>query len=218
MCIFTKVNENMPLTYVLKINVPSDQTLQQHKEHLEKRLISLKPRKLNKFHVQAIVFQSSNQNSINQFLHSDYPATCFSIVEPSSGNNPEVKVLTGDIGLSSIQRRICELGILTERKASQMECIGSGFKIDDFQVKIGIVTQNSSNKGLLIEISYSSANNNQDGYGLILEFINNYFNWSITNDLLPNHVRRRSSQSFYTPEDIIIQYHEHFNNFRSLNS
>ena len=150
----------MAITYVLKVAVPSDQSIQQYKETLEKRLASLKPRRLNKFQVQTIVYQSANQTSIHQFLHSDYPLTCFSIIEPGSSNTTsvplnDVKVLTGDIGLASIQRRVSELGILTERKPLQIECTGSAFKIGDFQIKIGAVTHNSSNRGLIIEISYS---------------------------------------------------------------
>ena len=125
----------MPITYVLKANVPNDQSIQQYKETLEKRLTTLKPRRLNKFHVQTTVFQALNQTSnIHQFLHSDYTSTCFLIIEPNvQTSNNEIKVVTGDIGLSAIQRRVTELGILNERKPLQIECSGSGFKIGDFQ-------------------------------------------------------------------------------------
>lgn len=211
----------MAITYVLKVAVPADQSIQQYKETLEKRLVSLKPRRLNKFQVQTIVFQSSNQTSIHQFLHSDYPVTCFSIIEPNTSTATsvplnDVKVLTGDIGLASIQRRVSELGILNERKPLQIECTGSAFKIGDFQIKIGAVTHNSSNRGLIIEISYSSASNNHDAYGFILEFIQNFFGWSNINDSLTNFVRRKQPNMAYTPEDTIIQYYEHFNNFRNF--
>jgi hypothetical protein len=216
----------MAITYVLKVAVPADQSIQQYKEVLEKRLASLKPRRLNKFQVQTIVFQSTiNQASIHQFLHSDYPVTCFSIIEPissSSGSSTssvpinDLKVLTGDIGLASIQRRVSELGILVERKPLQIECTGSAFKIGDFQIKIGAVTHNSSNRGLIIEISYSSASNNHDSYGFILEFIQNFFGWSNITDSMTNLVRRKPPHMSYTPEDTIIQYYEHFNNFRSF--
>ena len=113
-----------------------------------------------------------------------------------------------------------ELGILTERKQLQIECVGSAFKLGDFQIKIGAVTQNSSNRGLLIEISYSSANNNSEAYGFIIEFIQNYFGWTQINtitEMFANLVRRKASNSPYTPEDTIIQYYEHFNYFRNLN-
>jgi hypothetical protein len=210
----------MPITYVLKANVPNDQSIQQYKETLEKRLTTLKPRRLNKFHVQTIVFQSSNQTSnIHQFLHSDYTSTCFLIIEPNiQSSNNEIKVVTGDIGLSAIQRRITELGILNERKPLQIECSGSGFKIGDFQIKLGAVTHNSSNRGLLIEISYSSASNNHDAYGVISEFVQSLFGWSNTNEMLASLVRRKLQNSAFTPEDTIIQYYEHFNNFHNLSS
>ena len=214
----------MAITYVLKVTVPSDQSVTQYKETLEKRLSSLKPRRLNKFQVQTIVYQSANQTSIHQFLHSDYPVTCFSIIDPGSANATssaplnDVKVLTGDIGLASIQRRVSELGILTERKPLQIECTGSAFKIGDFQIKLGAVTHNTSNRGLIIEISYSSASNNQDAYGFILEFIQNFFGWTNINDSLTNFVRRKPSQLAYTPEDTIIQYYEHFKNYRNFST
>ena len=122
----------------------------------------------------------------------------------------------GDIGLASVQRSICQLGILTERKPLQIECTGSAFKIGDFQIKIGAVTQNSSNRGLLCEISYSSACNNQDAFGVISEFITSYFGWNISNEMLTNLVRRKTGPSIYTPEDTLIQYYEHFNTFRNI--
>lgn len=170
--------------------------------------------------MQTVVFQTPNQNQIHQFLHSDYSATSFSIIEQSNINYApgDMKVLTGDIGLASVQRSICQLGILNERKPLQIECTGSAFKIGDFQIKIGAVTQNSSNRGLLCEISYSSACNNQDAFGVISEFITSYFGWNISNDMLTNLVRRKTSQAIYTPEDTIIQYYEHFNTFRHLNA
>jgi hypothetical protein len=210
----------MPITYVLKVTVPSDQTIQQYKEYLEKKLVALKPRRLNnKFCVQTVVYQSNtNQNHIHQYLHSDYSATCFSIIDINTNTNVpdnEIKVLTGDIGLACVQRTISQLGILTERKQLQIECTGTGYKIGDFQVKLGAVTHNSSNRGLLVEISYSSASNNNEAYGLISEFVQSYFGWTISSDMLSNLVRKKAgAQAVFTPEDTIRQYYEHFNFFR----
>lgn len=86
----------MPITYVLKINVPGDQVAS-HKEMLEKRLAALRPKRLNKLHVQTVVYQTPNQNQVHQFLHSDYSATCFSIIEqPAMNYMPgDYKILTG---------------------------------------------------------------------------------------------------------------------------
>ncbi len=92
----------MPITYVLKVAVPSDQSIQQHKEILEKRLAALRPKRLNKLHIQTVVYQTPNQNQIHQFLHSDYPATCFSIIEPAVNYIHEnIKVLTGNKSILS---------------------------------------------------------------------------------------------------------------------
>lgn len=104
----------MPITYVLRVPVPSDQ-IQAHRETLEKRVIMLKPRRLNKFHVQLISYQSqSTQSMIHQFLHSDYPYTTFALIEPAPSQTPnsELKILTSDIGLVGIQRKLAELNIL----------------------------------------------------------------------------------------------------------
>lgn len=86
----------MPITYVLKVNVPGDQVAS-HKEMLEKRLAALRPKRLNKLHVQTVVYQTLNQNQVHQFLHSDYSATCFSIIEqPAMNYMPgDYKILTG---------------------------------------------------------------------------------------------------------------------------
>lgn len=215
----------MPLTCVLKVPVPADQSIPQYKDMLEKRLAALRPRRLAKYHVQAVVFQTPNQTQINQFLHSDYTSTCFSIVEPlstggSSGTAPpvvniqDIKVLTGDIGLASMNRRLSELSLFVERKQLMIECVGSSFKVGDFYIKIGAVSHLSSNRGLIAEISYSSASSNQDAYGVIAEFVESVFGWSI-NEMLASYVRRKQSNASYTPEDTIVQYFEHFGHMRN---
>lgn len=206
----------MVVSIVLKVSVPNELTIEQFKEKLEKRLEILKPDKISAFQVQGLVFSpnvQSNIPAINQVLHSDYPATCFSVMEQG-----EYKVLTGDIGLASVQRRLCELGVLTDRKQLHMETIGSSFKLGDFQIKIGAVTHGSSNRGLIIEVSYLCGSTIYDSYGLLCEFILSIFSWNIqekASDMLANIVRRKQNTSLYQPEDTILQYYEHFNFFRS---
>jgi hypothetical protein len=216
----------MVVTFVLKVNVPNEFTIEQYKEKLEKRLDALKPEKSSVFQVQTIVYQPNAQQTsvaVNQFLHSDFPATCFSVLEQSQLN--EFKVLSGDIGLASIQRRMCELGVFTEKKQLNMECIGTTFKIGDFQVKIGSVIYSSSNKGLICEISYIWGNTNADTYGVLSEFIQSVLAWNLHEksqiggniDQLTSYVRRKHAGAPYCPEDTILQYFEHFNNFRCSN-
>lgn len=101
----------MPITYVLRVPVPSEQ-VQQQREILEKRVVMLKPKRLSKFHVQTVVYQSQNNQVIHQFLHSDYPCTCFVLYESPQAPGNELKVLTSDIGLVGIQRKLSELNIL----------------------------------------------------------------------------------------------------------
>jgi hypothetical protein len=101
----------MPITYVLRVPVPSEQ-VQQQREILEKRVVMLKPKRLSKFHVQTVVYQSQNNQVIHQFLHSDYPCTCFVLYESPQTPGNELKVLTSDIGLVGIQRKLSELNIL----------------------------------------------------------------------------------------------------------
>lgn len=215
----------MVLTIVLKINVPSDLTVEQYKEKLEKRLDVLKPDKTSIFQVQTIVYQSNAQQSpacVNQYLHSDFPATCFSILEPIQQN--EFKVLSGDIGLASIQRRLCELNVFTEKKPLNMECIGTSSKLGDFLVRIGAVTHGGSNRGLICEISYINGNTILDSYGILSEFIQSVFGWNIleksqtSNEfVISNYMRRKQHIAPYLPEDTILQYYEHFNFFRNVN-
>ncbi|CAF0723922.1 unnamed protein product [Brachionus calyciflorus] len=201
----------MPITYVFKISIAIDQ-IPQFRETLEKRIQALKPRQLNQFQVQAVVFQATNQTAIHQYLHSDYSSTCFSLIEPSTPQQ-EIKVLTGDIGLASLQRRILD----GEKKALQLDLIGSAFKLGDFQIKIGTITQNSSNRGLLVEISYCASNNN-DAYGVIIEFVESHLGLSNSYEMLSNYVKRKAPTANYTPEDTIIQYYDHFNSLRSQTS
>jgi hypothetical protein len=83
------------------------------------------------------------------------------------------------------------------------------------KVKIGAVTHSSSNRGLIAEISYSSATSNQDAYGVVFEFMQSVFGWTNISEMITSFVRRKPSGANYTPEDTIVQYFEHFNNFRS---
>ncbi|RNA19333.1 Mediator of RNA polymerase II transcription subunit 20 [Brachionus plicatilis] len=198
----------MPITYLFKLPITIDQ-IPQFRETLEKRIQSLKPRQLNQFQVQAVMFQATSQASIQQFLHSDFSSTCFSLIEPQSSSH-ETKVLTADIGLASLQRRILD----GEKKALQLDLIGSAFKLGDFYIKIGAVTQNSSNRGLLIEISYCASNNN-DAYGVIIEFVDSHLGLSNSHEMLTSFVKKKQPHTNYTPEDTIIQYYEHFNSMRS---
>jgi hypothetical protein len=209
----------MPVTLVLKVNVPNDLSIEQYKEKLEKRLEILKPERISTFQVQTCVYQPNSQQSsvvINQFLHSDYPATCFSILEPIQNDS---KVLCSDIGFASIQRRIAELGVLVERKQSNMDCTGSAFKLGDFQIKICSVTHSGSNRGLIVEVTYMCGNTNQDSFGVLSEYILSTFAYNIAekSDLLANYVKRKHVTSPYLPDDTILQYFEHFNTLRNIN-
>lgn len=106
----------------------------------------------------------------------------------------------------------------SERKPLQCECQGSVFKLGDFQIRLGAVTQSSSNRGLLVEVTYSSANTNHEAWGVILEFLNSTFGWTqqtVQQDMIGSFVRRKQHGSIYTPEDTIFQYFEHFNALRS---
>lgn len=104
-----------------------------------------------------------------------------------------------------------------ERKQLQCECQGSVFKLGDFQLRLGAVTQSSSNRGLLVEVTYTSANTNHEAWGVILEFLNSTFGWShqTIQDMISSFVRRKLHGSIYTPEDTIFQYFEHFNILRT---
>ena len=214
----------MVVSFVLKLNVPNELTVEQYKEKLEKRLEPLKPEK-SVFQVQTIVYQSNSpqSSSINQILHSDYPANCFSVVEQNQQS--DTKVLTGDIGLASIQRRLCELGVFTEKKQLNMECIGTSYKIGDFLIKIGSVMYSSSNRGLICEICFIYGTSNSDTSGLLNEFVQSVFAWNLFEkshnggnlDQMTRYVRSKPPMAPYTPEDIILQYFEHFNSFRNAN-
>ena len=91
----------MVLSIVLKVNVPSDMLVEQYKEKLEKRVELLKPEKsLIPFQVQTIVYspmmngQPSNLLTVNQFLHSDFPASCFAIIDPPQQNEVIFLIVT----------------------------------------------------------------------------------------------------------------------------
>jgi hypothetical protein len=210
----------MPVTLVLKVSVPSDLSIEQFKEKLEKRLEILKSERMSSFQVQTCVYQPNAQQSpvvINQFLHSEYPATCFSILEPIQQN--DYKVLCSDIGFASIQRRINELGVLVERKQSNMECTGSAIKVGDFVIKICSVTHSGSNRGLIVEITYTCGNTTHDSFGIMSEQVLSTFAFNLTekSDMLANYVKRKHPMSPYFPEDTILQYFEHFNALRNTN-
>ena len=72
---------------------------------------------------------------------------------------------------------MCELNVFTEKKPSNMECIGTSYKLQDFQIKFGVVTHSSSNRGLIAEVSYLCGNTHNDSYGLLNEYASSIFGW-----------------------------------------
>lgn len=106
----------------------------------------------------------------------------------------------------------------TERKPLQCECQGTVFKLGDFQIRLGAVTQSSSNRGLCVEVTYTSANTNQEAWGVLVEFLQSTFGWTqqtIKDEMIGSFVRRKQPFSVYAPEDTIFQYFEHFNALRN---
>lgn len=78
-------------------------------------------------------------------LNSEYPASTFAWFEDGSS-------VVCDNVLTSFMLKLGEHWQV--RKGGKMECKGQKYTLQDFVLKIGIVTQSSSSKGILIEVFF----------------------------------------------------------------
>lgn len=179
-------------------------TGQQSAEHLCKTLEALGATKIGNFTVECESFSCVNsQRILNIFHDSDYPASCFSILD----NGISLVSDTNFDGLMTVLSNVYQ-----PKKAARMEAKGPKYRLGDFTVKVASVSLGSSFRGLLVEVGYAPCSVPAYCWELLREFMG-YFMLPPRD---PHQYLQGKMNDLYVPLDTIHQYNEHFNAFRKV--
>ncbi|XP_046542963.1 mediator of RNA polymerase II transcription subunit 20-like [Haliotis rubra] len=188
--------------------VPEGKSGQQVVDTLQRQTEQLGAVKAGNFCVDCETFQSTFQQGAQQkqlsILHnSEYPATCFAILD--SGTS-----LVADDLFDGLVQKL--KNYYQQRKGFKIESKGQRYELGDFVIKIGSVTLTSNFKGILVEVEYCPCVVPNDCWNLMKELLQSILGSSIT-DNPPSYLKSKMD-ILYSTTDTMSQYLEHFNNIR----
>ncbi|XP_038045593.1 mediator of RNA polymerase II transcription subunit 20-like [Patiria miniata] len=197
----------MGVTCVCQWPVTESRTVQQTVEMLTRRIEVLGAVKTGNFCVDCETYQSSvptiNSTKLVHLMHnSEQPLTCFSITDTGA-------FLVADNHLEGIMQKL--KGFYTPRKSARVESKGQRFELGDFLVKVGIVSIGPHTKGILVEVEYTPCIIVSDCWNLLSEFMQSFMGNQLPS--MPTTLLAKQDLPV-TPVDTMIQYLEHFNNFK----
>jgi len=139
--------------------------------------------------------------------NSEMPNSTFAVIE---SHNKQV-CLSSDLLFDVLMPRINQ--VMTSKKNLKIESKGTRFTVDDFIVKIGIVTMSSGQyRGILVEVEYLPCSVPGLCWPLIKEFMQSFM--GICGPQHPSPYMQARMNDIYTAQDTIQQYLEKFNEFR----
>ncbi|ELU12343.1 hypothetical protein CAPTEDRAFT_220200 [Capitella teleta] len=197
------------LIRVLSYPVPEGKSGQQTVEALQKQIEVLGATVSSNFTVDCETYgtyqQTSQPQHINILHNSEQPATCFAVLD--SGN-----CLVADLQFDALMNKIKMFYI--QKKNARVEAKGLRYEYGDFIIKVGSVVlgQSTSFKGVIVEVEYMPAVVVSECFGLMREFMFSFMPTSVI-DATTNHWKTKND-AIYAPQDTVLQYLEHFNNFR----
>ncbi|XP_005109215.1 mediator of RNA polymerase II transcription subunit 20 [Aplysia californica] len=196
----------MGVSCVYDYPVPDGRSGAQVVDVLQKQVETMGAYKTGNFHIDCETYQSVMLNSPKtlHILHnSEHPASCFAILD--SGNTLVADTLFN--GLMSNLKNYYQA-----RKGAKIESKGQRYQLADFVLKIGSVSLAGSFKGILVEVEYSPSLVAMECWNLMKELLQ-----SIVGNIAetpPQTLKPRMDETF-TPTMAMLQYLEHFNNFRN---
>ena len=209
----------MGVTLIQAFPIPVDKTAPQVIELIQKRISSLGAVPTGQFLVDCETYTSSpglagpplppganlagNIRTFHVLHNSEHPATVFSIFEPAVGK-PRI-TFTSDTLFDYLLLKLSNV----YQKRLKIESKGSRFEIGDFVVKLGIVTANSSVKGILVEVEYLPCVSVLTCWNLMHEFTQGFLG-SVVSNQIPPYLKQKNPNEVYTPADTIHQYLDHF--------
>ncbi|XP_074646796.1 mediator of RNA polymerase II transcription subunit 20-like [Tubulanus polymorphus] len=198
----------MGVVWVLNYPLTEGKSAQQIVDELQKRVEGLGAKKSGLFSVDCETYQSVQTITPQRLSHvmhnSEQPASCFCVLDTGT-------CLVADTLLDVLMLKL--KGFYAPRKSAKVECKGQRYEMDDFIVKIGSVLlgQNQTNKGIMVEVEYTPCFVAADCWHLMKEMTAGFMGGCADN--CTNHLRSKLD-SLYMQTDTIMQYLEHFNNFR----
>ncbi|XP_071808694.1 mediator of RNA polymerase II transcription subunit 20-like [Asterias amurensis] len=196
----------MGVTCVCQWSVTENKTVQQMVEMLTRRIEVLGAVKTGNFCVDCETYQSAPTMNASKLVHlmhnSEQPVTCYGITDTGA------HIIT-DNHFDGIMQKL--KGFYTPRKSARMESKGQRFDLGDFVIKVGIVSIGPHTRGILMEVEYTPCIVVTDCWHLLNEFMQSFMGSQAPS--LPNSLMAKQDTPV-TPIDTMVQYLEHFNNFR----
>lgn len=184
----------------------------QEMEKLHKRILHLHAQQTGVFSVDCDTYYTTAQTGCGttRKLHiahnSEAPATTYAVLD--TGNKQVT--LSADIMFDLMLPRINHM--YTAKKNLKIESKGAKFEISDFVVKMGNVYMSGHYKGILIEVEYLPCSVPALCWGLLREFMQSFMG-SVVNNQAPPYLQNKF-HDIHTPQDVIQQYVEKFNEIR----
>ncbi|XP_071960676.1 mediator of RNA polymerase II transcription subunit 20-like isoform X2 [Antedon mediterranea] len=197
----------MGVTCISQWVIAENRNIQQVVENVNKRLDLLGANKTGIFCVDCETYQAIAQTQgqskvIHSIHNTEFPLSAFAVTDSGT-------CLVCDTNFDGIMQKL--KGFYGQRKLPKIESKGQRFELGDFIIKVGIVSVGSHTKGLLVEVEYTPCVIISDCWNLMTEFMQ-CFMGNMTPQLPTILTAKRDAN--YTPSDTIMQYFEHFNNFR----
>ncbi|KAI1306014.1 Mediator of RNA polymerase II transcription subunit 20 [Halotydeus destructor] len=186
--------------------VPEGKSGQQAVDNLCKILETLGATKVGTFSVECETYHSSGINinrTLNLFHNSEYPASCFSLLDNGT-------CLTSDINFDLILLNLS--GLYQTKKSNKMESKGPKYQIGDFTIKLGSVSIGPSFRGILIEVEYGPCVVPAYCWDLMKEFIGSF----MLPPRDPHQYLQGKMNEVFSPVDIVQQYNDHFSSLRRM--
>jgi mediator of RNA polymerase II transcription subunit 20 len=182
---------------------------------IQKRLELLGAEKTGSFAVDNETYQSQPP-VVSRIIHilrnSDQMASCFAVLDTGT-------CLVADSSFDLLMQNIKQFYAV--RKNLRVESRGQRYQLDDIIVKVGsvVIGQSSSFRGVLVEVEYLPCVVAAECWPLMKEFIVGLLGPVINASLdVPSQHFRNTFDAIQSPSDVVLQYLEHFNNFRKVAS
>ncbi|BFZ08473.1 hypothetical protein BsWGS_11512 [Bradybaena similaris] len=195
----------MGVSCVFSYPVPEGRSGAQVVDILQKQVETMGGTRTGTFHVDCETYQSVMLNppkTLHILHNSEYPASCFAILDSGA-------TLVADTLFIALMSNL--KNIYQARKGVKIESKGNRFQLADFILKIGSVSLAGSFKGILLEAEYCPCVVASECWNMLKELLQSLIG-NIAES--PPSALKVKMDEIYTPATTMLQYLDHFNNFR----
>lgn len=194
----------MGVTCVLPIPIHEGKSVKQMVDIIYSKLDKLGAEKLPNWTMDCETYQSvhpgpENNLKLLHLLHySEYPHLTFSVLE----NNT---CMVSESGFDLIIEKL--KSFYMPRKGGKIEVKGPKYRLGDFVIRIGSITQMSNFKGLILEIEYTPCYDANICWNILNEFVSNHIDSTLVMPQPPSqYIDSRQGQGLFSEADTIVQY------------